>query len=411
MNIFKLIEHFLLKGFFEIGLSPNYYELVSVIIIMTILIIVSWIADFITKNTILTTISILSKKTETVWDDILVEKKVFHRAARLAPALTFFLASPYAFYKYPDMAHIIQVISKSMMVFIIARVIDAFLNASHTIYDLGPNAKQKPIKGYIQVVKIIVYFVCTILVLSIVFNKSLVYFFSGLGALAAVLLLVFKDTILGLVASVQLSSNNMIKIGDWITFNKYNADGNVVEISLHTVKVQNFDKTIVTIPTYALISEAFQNWRGMEESAGRRFKRLLLFDTRSVKFCDESLIKKLNAEPVLSYFLKIHGEEIALQFSKKDQLIQLTNMGIFRMYAEHILHNHSQINQDLSHFVKHGILNENGLSMEITSFSREKTSIPFEKLQSELVEHLLAIAITFELTIFQKPSGHDMRAL
>jgi len=212
MNIFKLIEHFLLKGFFEIGLKPNYYELVSVIVIMAILIIVSWIADFITKNTILTTISILSKKTETVWDDILVEKKVFHRAARLAPALIFFLAAPYAFYKYPEMANIIQVISKSMMVFIIARIIDAFLNASQAIYDLGPNAKQKPIKGYIQVVKIIVYFVCTILVLSIVFNKSLVYFFSGLGALAAVLLLVFKDTILGLVASVQLSSNNMIKI-------------------------------------------------------------------------------------------------------------------------------------------------------------------------------------------------------
>ena len=185
----------------------------------------------------------------------------------------------------------------------------------------------------------------------------------------------------------------------------------MIEISLHTVKVQNFDKTIVTIPTYALISESFQNWRGMEESAGRRFKRLLLFDTRSVKFCDDNLIKKLKAEPVLSDFLKIHGEEIAKQLSKKEQLIQITNMGIFRIYAEHILHNHAQVNQDLSHFVKHGLLNENGLCLEIFSFSREKTSIPFERLQSELVEHLLAIAITFELTIFQKPSGHDMRAL
>lgn len=411
MNIFKLIESFLLKGFLEIGLNPNYYELVSVIVITAILIIVSWIADFITKNTILTTISILSKKTETVWDDILVEKKVFHRAARLAPALTFFLAAPYAYYKYPEMAQVIQVISKSMMVLIIARIINAFLNASQTIYDLGPNAKQKPIKGYIQVVKIIVYFVCTILILSIVFNKSLVYFFSGLGALAAVLLLVFKDTILGLVASVQLSSNNMIKIGDWITFNKYNADGNVIEISLHTVKVQNFDKTIVTIPTYALISESFQNWRGMEESEGRRFKRLLLFDTRSVKFCDEHLLSKLKAEPVLSDFLKVQGEEIANQLSRKEQLIQLTNMGIFRMYAEHILHNHTLVNQDLSHFVKHGLLNENGLCMEIFSFSRDKASVPFEKLQADLVEHLLAIAITFDLTIFQKPSGHDMKAL
>jgi len=409
MSIFKFIEAYLLKGFIEIGLKQTYFELVSVLVMASVLIIVGWISDFITRRLILSTVTQLSKKTETVWDDILVEKKVFHRIARIVPYLIFFIVAPFAFYKYPEMAYVIQILSKSMMVFISARVLDSFLNASHSIYELNPDSKQKPIKGYIQVAKIIIYFICTLIILSILFNKSLVYFFSGLGALAAVLLLVFKDTILGLVASVQISSNNMVKIGDWITFGKYNADGNVIEISLNTVKVQNFDKTIVTIPIYALISEAFQNWRGMEESEGRRFKRLLLFDSRSVRFCDETFIEKLKAEPILHTFLHLHSDEIIKQSVVSSRLLHTTNMGIYRKYTEYVLKNHSKINQDLSHFIRHGQLSENGLSLEIVSFTRDKAGVPYEQIQSELIEHLLAIANTFELTLFQKPSGNDMR--
>jgi len=411
LTIFKLIESFLLKSFHEVGLNPSYYEFFTVIVMFSILVIVGWVSDFITKRVILTTVTQLSKKTETLWDDILVEKKVFHRFARMSPALTFYITAPFAFYKYPDMAHIIQVISKSMMVFIVAHMLDAFLNASHSIYELNPQSKQKPIKGYIQVAKIIIYFVCTLIILSIVFDKSLVYFFSGLGALAAVLLLVFKDTILGLVASVQISSNNIVKIGDWITFSKYNADGNVIEISLNTVKVQNFDKTIVTIPIYALISEAFQNWRGMEESEGRRFKRMLLFDTRSVHFCDETFIEKIKVEPILHTFFNLHSEEILKQTAQSSRLLHITNLGIYRKYAEYVLNNHSKINQDLSHFIKHGQLSENGICLEIVSFTRDKAGTPYEQIQAELVEHLLAIASIFELTIFQKPSGYDMRTV
>ena len=411
MNVFKLIESLLLKGFSEIHLNPAYYEFVAVVVMFSILVLVGWIADFIAKKIILTTVTQLTKKTETLWDDILVEKKVFHRLAGLAPAFTFYIAAPFAFYKYPDMAHIIQVLSNSMMVFIVARVLDAFLNASHVIYELNPDSKQKPIKGYIQVVKIIIYFICTLIILSILFNKSLVYFFSGLGALAAVLLLVFKDTILGLVASIQISSNNMVKIGDWITFSKYNADGNVIEISLNTVKVQNFDKTIVSIPIYALISEAFQNWRGMEESDGRRFKRSLIFDSRSIHFCDETFLEKLKAEPILHTFLHQYSEEVIKQSTTSSRLLHMTNMGIYRKYTEYVLNNHSKINQDLAHFIRHGQLSENGLCIEIVSFTRDKSGIPYEQIQSELVEHLLAIAKTFELTIFQIPSGYDVKTI
>jgi len=411
MNVFKLIESLLLKGFSEINLNPAYYEFVAVVVMFSILILVGWIADFIAKKIILTTVTQLTKKTETLWDDILVEKKVFHRLAGLAPAFTFYIAAPFAFYKYPDMAHIIQILSNSMMVFIVARVLDAFLNASHAIYELNPDSKQKPIKGYIQVVKIIIYFICTLIILSILFNKSLVYFFSGLGALAAVLLLVFKDTILGLVASIQISSNNMVKIGDWITFSKYNADGNVIEISLNTVKVQNFDKTIVSIPIYALISEAFQNWRGMEESEGRRFKRSLIFDSRSIHFCDETFLEKLKAEPILHTFLHQHSEEVIKQSTTSSRLLHMTNMGIYRKYTEYVLNNHSKINQDLAHFIRHGQLSENGLCIEIVSFTRDKSGISYEQIQSELVEHLLAIAKTFELTIFQIPSGYDVKTI
>ena len=411
MIIFKFIETHLLKVLTELHFNPSYFEFVTVLVMVSILVLIGWIADFIVKRVILTTVMQFSKKTETLWDDILVEKKVFHRTARIAPALLFYITAPYAFYKYPDAANFIQVLSKSMIVFIIARVIDAFLNATHAIYELNPYSKQKPIKGYIQVTKIIIYFICTLVILSILFNKSLVYFFSGLGALAAVLLLVFKDTILGLVASIQISSNNMVKIGDWITFSKYNADGNVIEISLNTVKVQNFDKTIVTIPIYALISEAFQNWRGMEEADGRRFKRILLFDTRNVHFCNESFLEKLYAEPILHTFLHQYTEEFKNHHSNTSRMLHLTNLGIYRKYIEFILDNHSKLNQDLSHFVRHGQLTENGLSLEIFSFTRDKTGVRYEQIQADLIEHFLAICTTFNLTVFQKPSGNDMKTV
>ena len=187
MSIFKTIETLLLKFFVAIGLKPGYYELVNVIILFLLLVICGWVIDFIIRKIIITTVVQLTKKTETLWDDILVEKKVFHQIARLSPFLLFYFAAPLAFYKYLDAAHIIQTLAKSCIVFIIARIFDAFLNAAHSIYELNPNSKQKPIKGYIQVCKIIIYFVCTLVILSIIFDKSLIYFFSGLGALAAVL--------------------------------------------------------------------------------------------------------------------------------------------------------------------------------------------------------------------------------
>ncbi len=408
--MFEFLENFLIKQYSNLGLNIQYQALFVTGILFALLTIVSWISDYISKNIMLGFVAQFAKRTKTVWDDILVEKKVFHRLARIVPALVFLYAAPYVFYRYPTLVHLVQIAAKSMIVFAIARVMDAFLNASHAIYELNPYAKQKPIKGYIQVIKIIVYFICIIFILSIIFNKSLVYFFSGLGALAAVLLLVFKDTILGLVASVQLSSNNMLKPGDWITFNKYNADGTVIEISLHTVKVQNFDKTIVTIPTYALISEAFQNWRGMEESEGRRFKRMILFDTRSVIFCDKTFYEKLKNEPILSGFIAEKGNDIEALINTKE-LLHTTNMGVFRMYAEYVLKYHPQISKKLSFIVRHGQLNENGICLEIYSFSNDKDSYPYEQLQANLVEHLLAISKIFELSVFQKPSGNDMRAL
>jgi len=409
MDIFEQLEKLLFKGFSEINLDPKYFEMMNAIIVSGIIVIACFIANYITQQIFLTAVNQFAKKSKTVWDDIFVEKKFFHRLAMYVPLVITHFCVPFAYHKYPITAHIIQVIVKSAIALVTARVIDAFLDSSHAIYELNPDSKQKPIKGYIQVLKIMIYFILVLFILSIIFNKSLVYFFSGLGALAAVLMLVFKDTILGLVAGVQLSSNNMLKPGDWITFSKYGADGTVIEISLNTVKVQNFDKSIVTIPTYACISESFQNWRGMEESGGRRFKRLLLFDSRSLMFCDSEFIERLKADLMLQSFIDAHLHEIEKEVCDKKNLVRLTNMGIYRMYIEFLLNNHDQIHKEMTLFVRLGQISENGISLEIFSFATEIKGKDYEKLQASIVEHLLTIASVFKLSVFQKPSGNDMR--
>lgn len=399
-------EKFLGSILRTMGVGDGYNEFVSSGITVFLIVVLCWLADYLAKRVMLSLLAQFAKKSKTVLDDILVEKRFFHRLAQLAPAVVIYALIPVAFYRYPAYTHWVQIIAQSFMFFVGARVVDSFLNAVLVMYDLLPYAKQKPIKGYIQVFKIIVYFITILMILSVVFDKSLVYFFSGLGALAAVLMLVFKDSIQGLVAGIQLSSNNMLKPGDWITFSKYGADGNVVEISLHTVKVQNFDKTIVTIPTYSLIADSFQNWRGMEEAEGRRFKRSMTIDPRSVKGISEAFIKKLKDNIVTRDFVE-KGELLETTLSRHS-LFTCTNLGLFRMYVEYIIKNSECVNQQMSSIVKHGSLSENGLIIDIICFTRDKNGVAYERFQADLIEHLLAISSAFNLVIYTRPSGDDL---
>jgi miniconductance mechanosensitive channel len=274
----------------RIGFDENSALLLKGAIIVVGLFILSYIVLFISKKIIVKVLHEIAKRTETTWDDIMVERGVFQRLAYLAPAILIHSLMPNMLHDYEAWVLILQGILKIYMVLIVIMVLDAFFYALIEIYQNYEISKFKPIKGYIQIMKIIIYLIGGIIIISILINKSPIYLLTGLGAISAVLMLIFKDTLLGFVASIQLSSNDMLRPGDWITINKFGADGTVMDINLTTVKIENFDKTITTVPTYTLISDAFQNWRGMEESGVRRIKRSIIINMSSIKFCTPEML-------------------------------------------------------------------------------------------------------------------------
>jgi miniconductance mechanosensitive channel len=368
------------------------------------------IADYITRKIILVSVARIAKKTETEWDDILVSRKFFHKLAHFAPAIVIYSTISIALYDYsPKLTVFFYDLTKIYMVVVALLVVNSFLNAAHDIYQTLPSAKSRPIKGYLQVVKIIIYFLGGIVIISILINKNPANLLVGLGASAAILLLVFKDTILGLVASIQLSANNLVKPGDWIEMPSRKIDGTVIEISLNTVKVQNYDRTINTIPTYAMISESFQNWQGMVESDGRLIKRSILIDMKSIKFCtNEQLDRFGKISPLKEYIdSKKNSKDNALALNN-DQSI--TNFGVFRKYTEYYLKNNPNINQNATVVARHRQPSENGMPLEVYCFSKEKAMANYEEVQSEIFEHILSVMPEFGLRVFQRPTGDDIKS-
>jgi miniconductance mechanosensitive channel len=284
------------------------------------------------------------------------------------------------------------------------------------VYLTIPISQNRPIKGYIQIIKIIVYFIGIILALSVLLNKNPAYFLGGLGAFAAVLVLVFRDTILGFVASIQLSANKMVIPDDWITMPSHNADGTVKEITLNTVKVQNFDNTITTIPTYAMVSESFTNWRGMQESGGRRIKRSINIDMKSIQFCDAQMIDKFKKIHLIKDYVKTMQKELQ-EYNEKHNIDnsvlvngrRLTNLGVFRQYVENYLYNHPRINNNMTFMVRQLQLTDRGIPIEIYVFSKDKEWVKYEALQANIFDHLLAVVPEFNLKVYQNPSGEDFR--
>jgi miniconductance mechanosensitive channel len=289
----------------------------------------------------------------------------------------------------------------------------AFINAWHKIYLKLPVSEHRHIKGYLQLLKIFIGFIAFLIVISVTFNRDLTTLLAGLGAMAAVLLLIFKDTILGLVASVQLSANKMVKIGDWISIPSRGTDGTVLDITLNTVKVQNFDKTILTIPTYALVQESFQNWTGMEESGGRRIKRALYIDVQSIGFLDKEQIERLKKIQILRDYIETKEKDLK-DFNEKhsidDSVLvngrRMTNIGTFRAYIQSYLkHN------DMTFLVRHLPVSEKGLPVEIYVFSTDQEWANYEAIQADIFDHLLAVIPEFGLRVFQNPTGSDFKQL
>ncbi len=287
--------------------------------------------------------------------------------------------------------------------------ISAFIEGWHRVYLMQPISRGRSIKPYVQGLKVVVAFIGTLIIVSIIFRISLGSVVTGLGVAMAVLAVVFKDTMLGLVASVQLSGNNMVRLGDWITIPGRNIDGTVKDITLHTVKVENFDKTILTVPTYALISESFQNWKGMEDSGVRRIKREIRIDVRSIAFMTPELLDRISSRPHLEKWLEQNSAEI--ETLRKGEMTSLTNLGAFRAYMVEYLVNHKDIDPKMPVMVRDMLPVESGMPVELYCFSRINSWVPFESVQSGVLDYALAVAGQFGLKLFQAPSGNDIEAL
>ncbi len=415
---FDQVNGWITEQLLEIGLSNFYVDILRVVILLTFMLLVSWIADIIVKRYVLKAIERIFKKTKSKYDDYLIKRRVFVKLSHIVPALIILFYIGTVFNNLPVVSNFISNLIIIYIIFILVSSISSLLKAFDDIYNNFDFANERPIKGYIQVVLIIVYSIAAIISTSVLFGIDLTAIFTGMGAVAAVILLIFKDTILGLVAGVQLTANNMVKIGDWISMPSHNADGTVLEITLNTVKVQNWDKTISTIPTYALVTNSFSNWRGMEESGGRRIKRNIGIDMQSVKFCDEEMISKFKKIGYLKDYIDRKSNEL-VEYNKANKIDdtvlvngrRMTNLGVFRKYLEEYLLHHPNINNDMTFLVRHLQPTEKGIPMEIYVFSKDQAWAKYEAIQADIFDHILAVLSEFELSVFQFPTGGDLKNL
>jgi miniconductance mechanosensitive channel len=404
------------------------------------LILLAWAAKVVTRRVFLGVIHQVAGRTKATWDDRLIERRVFRRLANVAPALVTYGGIGWALGIRPEVladvaaadlprmgwesfaltaAILVRRASLAWVVMALTSATGSLLNALNDIYaETYAEARNRPIKGYLQVISLFLYVAAGIVVVSILAGKSPVVFLSGLGALTAVLMLVFKDTILSLVASVQIMSNDMISIGDWVSMPQANADGDVIDIALHTVKIQNWDKTISTIPTHKFISESFQNWRGMSESGGRRIKRALHLDMGSIHFLSDEEIERLSRFEFLHDYLTTKRAEIDTANVRDvpgDGVIadqrRLTNVGTFRAYVLHYLKSHPMIHQDMTLLVRQGQPGAQGLPLEIYCFSNDTDWGNYEGLQADIFDHLIAMLPEFGLRAFQDLAGGDVTGL
>jgi len=421
--LFIISDHALMekleKWISTFSVSNSITILLKISFALAAIALIAFIADFLTKKIILTTLIRFAKKSKTEWDDYLIERRVFHKFAHIAPAIVVYFMIPVALEDIvPVYIKAIQTLTTCYMILVGLFTFSAFLDAAHDVYQTLPVAKERAIKGYLQIAKIMAYFFGGIVIIALLIGKDPGGIVVGLGASAAILMFIFKDTILGFVASIQLSANDMVRIGDWIEMPSRKADGNVLEINLTTVKVQNWDRTITTIPTYALVSESFTNWRGMEESDGRRFKRSVLINVSSVKFCSPELLAKLRRIQILQTYIK--DKEIELKEYNDSNDIddailvngrRLTNLGVFRKYMQIYLENHPNVNTETTLMVRLLEPTERGIPMEIYGFSREKKGVIYEAFLGNVFDHMLAVIPEFELNVFQNPSGNDFKNL
>ncbi len=346
------------------------------------------------------------------------ETRAFDKLAHIVPAVLVLLMAPVVFADFGQVLPFIIKLSEAYLIIVSMTVFFAILKVSEFGLSRHPAFNDKPLTSYFQLIRILLYIVTLILVLSVLLGKSPIYFLSAFGAMTAILLLVFKDTILGLVASVQMSSNDMVRVGDWVEMPKFNADGDVIDINLNTVKVQNWDKTITTIPTYYFITDSFKNWRGMQETGGRRIKRAIYVDAYSVKLVDPEVREKFKKYQLVRDHVETRQQEIE-DYNERNNIEtsvlingrRMTNLGVFRKYIENYLRNHPKIKQDMTIMVRQLATENKGIPLEIYCFTDTTAWAEYETIQSDIFDHLYSTASFFDIEIFQEPGGKDFAGL
>jgi len=388
------------------------------LVVIAALLAAAGLLDFITRKLIVRFLHRFFRRTPVTWDNRIADRRVLPRLSRVAPALVFYAGAGLVAPELPWVTEAIRRVSIAWIALVSAFTIDALLNVFHDLYRESGADTRRPIKGFVQLGKVVLYIVAGVVALTALLDQSPLGILGGLGAMSAVLLLVFRDSILGLVAGMQLSANNMVRIGDWIEMPKYDADGDVIDITLQSIKVQNWDKTITTIPIYALISDSFRNWRGMSESGGRRIKRAVNIDMRSVKFATPEMLARFRRFSRIRDYLEkrqaeidAHNREHNIDLSDSVSGRRMTNLGIFRAYLSEYLQQHSLIRKDMTFLVRQLPPGPSGLPVEVFVFSADQRWPYYEGIQADIFDHLLAVIPEFELRVFQQPSGHDLAAI
>ena len=389
----------------NLGMSAGTVSLVSTVILVLAVLLVAWLSKFFTRVIIMQAFTAIVRRTKSAYDDKFLETDMFRRLAMIVPGVVVYYAATWMLRENLGWLTFIHKTAALYIVIYATLTITAFFEGWHQVYLMQPIARGRSIKPYVQVLKVVVAFIGTLIIVSIIFRISIGSVFTGLGVVMAVLVVVFKDTLLGLVASIMLSGNNMVKLGDWITIPGRNIDGTVIDITLHTVKVENFDKTILTVPTYALISESFQNWKGMQDSGVRRIKREIRIDVRSIAFMTPELLDRISTRPYMEKWLEQNSAEI--EALRKGEMTSLTNLGAYRAYMVEYLVNHRDIDPKMPVMVRDMPPGEAGMPVELYCFSKINSWVPFESVQSGILDYAFAVAGQFGLKLFQVPSGND----
>ncbi|BAO55304.1 mechanosensitive ion channel family protein [Nonlabens marinus] len=391
-----------------LGWENDVAELVNILGVGLVFTVILFVVYWVTRRAIITAFKAFSQRTETQFDDLLVKHGAPRLVSLVIPLVLLNKAVPYIFFDYPILESGLETFLWVLFVFLIVFIFRSVLRTINEFLKLTVRFRDKPIDSYIQVIMLVLWVLAFASILAIVANIEFIKFFTTLGAASAILLLIFKDTILGFVASIQVSINDTVRIGDWITMEKYGADGEVLQINLSTVMVQNFDNTITNLPTYALISDAYKNWRGMTDSGGRRIKRAIIIKSKSIRYLEKNDIEQLQKISLIEDYLKSRQEEIH-KYNEQNEVDKsvlingrnLTNIGVFRKYLQEYVQGHSAINKEMTIMIRQLPPTSQGMPLEIYAFSSDKRWANYEYIMADIFDHALAAVRYFDLEIFE----------